>query len=76
MIPFENTVPYDIIMGDMYIPECPFCHTDNVLVSLQPKELPDIRDGKKRLLIMPCCHNRIVVLDADRDYLLADRKIR
>ncbi|WP_430112411.1 hypothetical protein [Paenibacillus sp. B1-33] len=36
----------------------------------------DIHDGKKRLLVFPCCRNRLVIVDADSDYLLADRAIR
>lgn len=32
MIPFENTVPYDIIMG-IFIFRSALCHEDNVLVS-------------------------------------------
>ncbi|EJW15022.1 hypothetical protein M5X00_23795 [Paenibacillus alvei] len=76
MIPFENTLPYDHVMGDLYVSSCPFCHKDNVLLPIKPSELPDIHDGKKRLLVFPCCRNRLVIVDADSDYLLADRAIR
>lgn len=76
MIPFENTWPYEKIMGDLYVSECPFCKAENVLLLLKPKELPDIRSGKKRLMVFPCCHNKITIIDADQDYLLADSRLR
>lgn len=75
MVPFERTWPYDIIMGDIYVASCPFCKEDNVLLPLRPDEIPLIQGGKKRLLVFPCCHNQITVIDADRDYLLADRAL-
>lgn len=76
MIPFENTWPYERIMGDLYVSECPFCKAENVLLLLKPKELSQIQDGKKRLLVMPCCHDRMTLVDADHDYLLADSPLR
>ncbi|WP_214630949.1 hypothetical protein [Paenibacillus agaridevorans] len=76
MIPFENTWPYENMMGDLYVAECPFCDAENVLLLLKPSELPLIRDGKKRLMILPCCHGSMTIIDADRDYLLADSPLR
>ncbi|QHW33207.1 hypothetical protein GZH47_22080 [Paenibacillus rhizovicinus] len=76
MIPFERTLPYDIIMKDVYVPSCPFCSKDNVLLPLRPRELSDIHTGKKRLLVFPCCHNRVTVVDVDQDYLLTDTVLR
>ncbi|QHT62798.1 hypothetical protein GXP70_24315 [Paenibacillus lycopersici] len=76
MIPFERTLPYDIIMKDVYVSSCPFCGKDNVLLPLRPRELSDIRTGKKKLLVFPCCRNRITVVDADQDYLLTDTVLR
>jgi len=76
MIPFECTCPYELIMSDIYVSSCPFCSAEQVLLPLAPKDLQIIRDGKKRLLVFPCCHTSITVIDADPDYLLADRKIR
>lgn len=75
MIPFERSWPYDIIMKDVYV-SCPFCGQDNVLLPLRPRELPDIRAGKKKLLVFPCCHNRVTVVDTDQDYLLTDTVLR
>ena len=76
MIPFAHTCPYEIIRNDMYVAECPFCKSANVLLPLKPRDLPAIREGTKRLLVFPCCHNKFTVLDADQDYLLADRPLR
>ncbi len=76
MIPFEKAWPYDIIMGDLYVSSCPFCHADNVLLPVKPAEIQDIQEGMKRLLVFPCCRNKVTIVDADRDYLLTDRVLR
>ena len=76
MIPFERAWPYDRIMNDLYVHECPFCGTNNVLLPLRPPELDEIRAGKKKLLVFPCCRNKVTVVDADRDYLLTDTALR
>ncbi|MFC4776787.1 hypothetical protein ACFO9Q_08340 [Paenibacillus sp. GCM10023252] len=76
MIPFERAWPYDLIMNDVYIPNCPFCGEDNVLVALRPEEIKEVQEGKKRLLIFPCCRNKVTLVDADRDYLLTTQTLR
>ncbi|MCU6710944.1 hypothetical protein M6D81_19800 [Paenibacillus sp. J5C_2022] len=76
MIPFKNTWPYERIMNDLYVSNCPFCHADNVLLPIKPKQLSVIRDGKKHLLVFPCCHNKATIIDTDSDYLLADAPLR
>lgn len=76
MIPFENTLPYETIGKDIYMAECPFCGTPNILLKLRTPELASIREGRKRLLVFPCCSERLTLVDADGDYLLADRAIR
>ncbi|NIK76311.1 hypothetical protein FHS15_001418 [Paenibacillus castaneae] len=76
MIPFEKAWPYDILMGDLYVTSCPFCEADNVLLPVRPSELKDIQEGTKRLCVFPCCHNKVTIVDADRDYLLTDRILR
>lgn len=76
LIPFDHTWPYEQYMNDLYVQQCPFCGAANVLLPLKPKELPAIREGRKRLLVFPCCHHKVTVLDADRDYLLTDRFLR
>lgn len=76
MIPFNQSLPYDLVMGDIYVPECPYCAKDNVLIPLKPKELPAIQAGKKKLLVFPCCGNKLTLLDCDHDYLLTDTIVR
>jgi len=76
MIPFQNAWPYERVMGDLYVSNCPFCDADNVLLPLKPSELPDIQDGKKRLMVFPCCRNKVTIIDADQDYLLTDGPLR
>lgn len=76
MIPFENTWPYDIIGDDFYVPECPFCKQENVLIPLQKEEVYHIQTGLKKLLVFPCCFAKIKLLQIDDDYLLADQKLR
>ncbi|MBD2844337.1 hypothetical protein IDH44_03975 [Paenibacillus sp. IB182496] len=76
MIPLENCLPYDKLMNDIYVNECPFCGADNVLLPLLPQELALIRDGKKKLLVFPCCHSRVTIVDTDSDYLLTTQQVR
>ncbi|MGO4532011.1 hypothetical protein AB4Z30_23270 [Paenibacillus sp. 2TAF8] len=76
MIPFENSWPYDVIMGDIYVQQCPYCSANNVLLPLKPKELIRIREGKKKLLVFPCCNSSMTVIDTDNDYLLSSRPVR
>jgi len=76
MIPFENTWPYDKIMNDVYVPSCPFCNMDNVLIPLRIKEISEIQHGKKKLLVFPCCHSKVTIIDMDPDYMLADEQLR
>jgi hypothetical protein len=76
MIPFENTWPYDIIQGDIYVSECPFCHRANILLPMPPEELDRIREGRKKRLVFPCCHSTMILIDADRDYLLSNQPVR
>jgi hypothetical protein len=76
MIPFQNTLPYELIQQDIYVNECPFCSKNNVILPFKKKDLPDLSRGVKRLLVLPCCRNKLMIVDADRDYLLANQPIR
>lgn len=76
MIPFSHTWPYDILLGDLYVQYCPFCDKENVILPMKPKELQTVRDGKKKLLVFPCCKTSLTVIDTDADYLLFDRAVR
>ncbi|MNE34338.1 hypothetical protein D3C76_71940 [compost metagenome] len=76
MIPFERSLPYDIVVGDVYVPECPFCHKEQVLLTIKPSDIVLAREGKKKLLLFPCCGNKAIMLDSDNDYLLTDTVVR
>lgn len=77
MIPFENSLPYDIVMRDVYVPECPFCSRRQVLLALKPADINELKGAaRKRSVVFPCCHTRVQFVDADNDYLLADRALR
>lgn len=76
MIPFENTWPYETAKEDVYFRECPSCGAENVLLPLKKHHLQSIREGVRKLLVMPCCHASYKLVDADRDYVLADRRMR
>ncbi|MEI7025003.1 hypothetical protein [Paenibacillus sp. y28] len=76
MIPFEQTWPYEVIGKDVYVSECPFCRAENVLLPMKKDELIHIREGRKKLLVFPCCHGSVTLIDTDNDYLLAASKLR
>ncbi|MDF2814568.1 MAG: hypothetical protein K0Q81_768 [Paenibacillus sp.] len=76
MIPFRNTWPYDAIRGDIYVHECPFCQKPNVMLPFKKKDLQQIQQGSKRLLVFPCCHEKVTAINVDSDYILADRPLR
>lgn len=77
MIPFRNSLPYDIVMNDVYVQECPFCKSTHVLLPLKPAEVKSIYGGaRKRTVILPCCHSPLKLIDADHDYLLSNRPLR
>ncbi|UUZ90247.1 hypothetical protein LJK87_30315 [Paenibacillus sp. P25] len=76
MIPFENTWPYEQFGRDIYFTSCPMCDASNVLLPLRPQDLESLADGVKKLLVLPSCRNKITFVEADRDYLLANRPLR
>ncbi|MFC4303845.1 hypothetical protein [Cohnella boryungensis] len=77
MIPLRNTLPYDVQMKDVTVPECPFCQSPNVLLPITPEEVIGLYGGaSKKTLVFPCCRGTLRIIDADRDYLLAARAIR
>ncbi|WP_258042486.1 hypothetical protein [Paenibacillus sp. UNC499MF] len=76
MLPFSHTWPYETVLKDIYVDECPFCSQSNVLLPLRTKDLLPIHEGKKKLLVFPCCREKVTLVDTDTDYLLADRPFR
>lgn len=76
MIPFENTWPYEHMKEDVYFLECPACEATNVLLPIRYSTLEQIKNGTRKLLVMPCCHASYKLIDADQDYVQADTKMR
>lgn len=63
-------------MGDVYFLSCPICGSDNVRLPFKPEDVKEVREGVKKLLVLPCCHESFKIVDSDSDYLLADRPLR
>lgn len=77
MIPFRNTLPYDIQMNDVYAALCPFCGSANVRLPLRPEDVRSFYGGaRKYMLVFPCCNGRMRIVDADSDYLLSNKPLR
>ncbi|QMV40928.1 hypothetical protein [Cohnella cholangitidis] len=77
MIPLNNSLPYDIVRNDVFAQECPYCRSANVLLPLKPEDVKRLYGGIRKLtLVFPCCHGTLRIIDADQDYLLANRQIR
>ncbi|RYL95663.1 hypothetical protein EWI07_00335 [Sporolactobacillus sp. THM7-4] len=76
MLDFHHTWPYERVKNDLYFEECPFCHTSPVLIPIKKEAVQGAFEGIKAPVVMPCCHERIVIESMDRDYIWADRKLR
>lgn len=76
MIPFDKCWPYERFRDDLFVSECPFCGSSHVLLPMKVSELDNVRSGSKRLLVFPCCHGKLRVVDADQDYLMTDTVLR
>ncbi|MGO4888937.1 hypothetical protein ACJ2A9_14370 [Anaerobacillus sp. MEB173] len=76
MIPFENTWPYERVVNDIYIDQCPYCEQESILTPMKKSDLERAKEGIKTILIMPCCHHRMTILEADDDYFWTDEKLR
>ncbi|TMW72494.1 hypothetical protein [Alteribacter natronophilus] len=76
MIPFENTWPYELQMGDIYVSECPYCGEENVLTNMKTRDLKRAKEHVKFRLHMPCCNKTMVILEADDDYFWTDEPLR
>ncbi|TLS38844.1 hypothetical protein [Pseudalkalibacillus caeni] len=76
MLSFEHTWPYEKMMDDIYIQECPFCKEENVLTPMTKREFSEASEGIKTRLIMPCCHGKMTILNADSDYFWTEEPLR
>jgi hypothetical protein len=77
VIPLRNSLPYDVVMNEVYAQQCPFCEQDHIHLPLKPADVKSMYGGARKItLIFPCCHGSLRIIDADADYLLANRAIR
>ncbi|SDH62682.1 hypothetical protein SAMN05192534_10874 [Alteribacillus persepolensis] len=76
LIPFENTWPYEKLGNDIYIEKCPYCSEDHVLTDLKVDDVEEMKDEVKKLLVMPCCHANMTIIQADDDYFWTTEPLR
>ncbi|TWI60112.1 hypothetical protein [Halalkalibacter nanhaiisediminis] len=76
VIPFINTWPYERQFDDIYLQSCPFCHAENVLTNMKKSEFKRAQEGIKTTLILPCCHEKMIILEADQDYFWTNKALR
>ena len=76
VLPFGHSWPYERLMGDIYFHTCPFCGADNVLTNMKKRDLENAKEGIKTIVIAPCCHGKMTVLEADDDYFWTEEKLR
>ncbi|WP_179295609.1 hypothetical protein [Bacillus sp. FJAT-45350] len=76
ILPFNHSWPYEKMMGDIYFRHCPYCEEENVLTGMKKRDFENAKDGVKTLLIMPCCHGRLTIIEADEDYFWTQEELR
>ncbi|WP_088103967.1 hypothetical protein, partial [Halalkalibacter urbisdiaboli] len=57
VVPFQNTWPYEKQYNDIYLHQCPYCGSDQVLTHMKPRDLNRAKEGIKTILILPCCNS-------------------
>lgn len=76
VIPFVNTWPYERQFDDIYLQSCPCCGTENVLTNMKKSDFKRAQEGIKTILILPCCHGKLTILEADQDYFWTNKPLR
>ncbi|MFC7394296.1 hypothetical protein [Scopulibacillus cellulosilyticus] len=76
MYNFHHTWPYENVMGEIYLNECPFCHKSSVLIHMKKDDFEKALDEVKTHVVLPCCHEKLVILKMDDDYIWSDRPLR
>lgn len=76
MLDFHHSWPYERVMNDMYFEECPFCHASPVLISIKKEAVKGAFEGVKTYIIMPCCHEKVVIESMDSDYIWTTQALR
>lgn len=73
---FNHTWPYERVMGDCYIETCPFCQEESVLIPIKKEAIEQAYEGFKTHVVMPCCHEKLTIVEMDEDYIWSDRALR
>ncbi|MFT8872504.1 MAG: hypothetical protein ABF868_09430 [Sporolactobacillus sp.] len=76
MLDFHYSWPYERVAGDYYFEQCPFCQASPILLPLKKSRVTDAYDGVKTTIILPCCHERLVIERMDDDYIWASHWLR
>jgi hypothetical protein len=76
MLSFKNTWPYERVAGDIYFHECPYCKAGNVLLPIRKRDFQGAIEGVKTHVVLPCCLEKMTVLQADEDYFWSDENLR
>ncbi|MBM7646081.1 hypothetical protein JOD45_002306 [Scopulibacillus daqui] len=76
MYNFHHTWPYEKMMGEIYLNECPFCHESSVHIHMKKDDFEKAFEEVKTHVVMPCCHEKLVILKMDDDYIWSDRPLR
>ncbi|MCA0986634.1 hypothetical protein [Guptibacillus algicola] len=76
MTSFNHTLPYDRMMGDVYVNECPFCHSENVLTPMTERDFEQGLQEIKTRLVMPCCNGKVHIVKIDDDYFWTTQAVR
>ncbi|TCP26580.1 hypothetical protein EV207_11910 [Scopulibacillus darangshiensis] len=76
MFDFNHTWPYEKVMEDLYFNECPFCRESSVMLNIKSDAIKEAFDGVKTHVVMPCCHEKLVIVSMDDDYIWSDRCLR
>jgi len=64
------------MMNDIYFQECPFCGASSVLLPIKKEAFENAKGGVKTFVIMPCCHEKLDILQIDDDYIWSNEPLR
>lgn len=76
IISFNYTWPYERQYDDFYFLACPFCEKENILLNLKVADFNLALEGIKTNIVLPCCHERLTIIEADQDYFWTNRCLR
>ena len=76
MYEFSHSWPFEWVMDDLYVEECPFCGERSVLLTVKKENIKLAQEGFKTHAVMPCCHEKLIIVNMDDDYIWSDRPLR